>query len=217
MSTTESPLARLHAQLARVQASRQRLEQTGRTINEREYALRQRATRLHTEATTLVTEGREDLARLALTYRSSTLVAAETLSKQRAELHTHITRILPIEQHLLAQIDAIAQHRDVMTAQHQSALAQIELGETLTGLNEIPTFTTNRDGIDDAAVETSQAQAAAIRRLIDDGLIDLHLPNVAVTDPALQETIEMELATIQQHVAERTRNEQSTHNRKRTP
>ena len=203
-ATVASPAARLHAQLVRVQASRQRLEQTSQALGERQQALEQRAMRLHTDATNQVTAGRTDLARLALTHRRTTLVAVETLAKQRAELHAHTARIIPIEQQLLARIDAIAQHRDLMTAQQQAALAQIELGETLTGLNEVPTFATS-DGIDDAAVESLQAQATAIRRLIDDGLIDLHLVDDPLVDTDLQATIEAELATIQRRVSEQSR------------
>lgn len=202
---TTSPLARINAKLARVRASRERLEQTNGALGERQKMLQERATQLQIDATRYVTEGRTDLARLALTHRRSTLVAAETLAKQRAELQAHAIRIIPIEQQLLASIDAFTQQREVMTAQQQAALAQIELGETLTGLNDVAPFGPTSDGVDEAAVEALQAQAMAMRRLIDEGLIDVQMIDAPPVDSDLHASIEAELKTIQQQVSGHTK------------
>jgi phage shock protein A len=209
VSPAMTPLARHHAQLAQIGVARQRLEHTQRALAERRQAMQQYAATLQSEAIQLVARGRHDLAWHSLARRHTALETAEGLATQQTELETHISRVLQIEQQLLANIDAMRQRQEVISARQQTALVQIELGETLTGLNDTSVLPGETSGIDETTVEILQAQAMAMRRLIDDGLIDLPLIDDQFVAPELKSTIDSELATIQHQVSEHARQQRS--------
>jgi phage shock protein A len=209
VSPAMTPLAGHHAQLGRIGVARQRLEQTYRVLGEQLETMQQHAATLQADAVQHVARGRHDLAWHSLARRHTTLDTAERLTTQRSEQETHLAHVFQIEQQLLASIDAITQRRDVISAQQQAALVQIQLGETLTGLNDASFIPGETSGIDETAVEILQAQAMAMRHLIDDGMIDLPLIDDHIVAPELKSTIDTELAAMQRHISEHARQQRS--------
>jgi len=92
--------------------------------------------RLEGQARQALALGREDLARVALTRKSTIDAQAQALATQAEDLQAQQDKLLDGEARLAAKIEAFRTHKEVMKAQYGAAQAQVRIGEAATGLSE---------------------------------------------------------------------------------
>lgn len=97
---------------------------------------REQATRLTEQARQALGLGREDVARTALTRKTTIDAQVVTLAAQAEDLEAQQGRLMDGEARLAAKIDAFRTGKEVMKAQYSAAQAQVHIGEAATGLSE---------------------------------------------------------------------------------
>ncbi|HVB76255.1 MAG TPA: PspA/IM30 family protein [Candidatus Nitrosotalea sp.] len=158
-------LQQMRANVADVLTSEKRLELQASELE-------QRQAKLQEQARTALAQGREDLARLALTR-------AQTAGQQLGDLKTQIEQLTLQEQKLeqtaqklQAKVEAFRTQKESLKAQYSAASASTKIGEAVTGLSEQMADVSMM--VDRAQDKTRQMQArsAAIDQLIDTGGLD---------------------------------------------
>jgi phage shock protein A len=122
-------LAKVRRGVADVATSRKRLELqvTG---------LDQQATKLEGQARTALAQGREDLAREALTRRSGLSQQITDLREQHAQLQSQEESLTASAQQLQAKVDAFRTRKETIKATYSAAEAQAKIGEAFTGISK---------------------------------------------------------------------------------
>jgi len=105
-------------------------------VNAQLSRLTEQTDRLDGQARQALSLGREDLARTALTRKTTIDSQAGVLAAQAADLQAQQDKLLDGEARLPAKIEAFRTHKEIMKAQYSAAQAQVRIGEAATGLSE---------------------------------------------------------------------------------
>ncbi len=98
--------------------------------------LTEQTNKLEAQARQALQLGREDLARTALTRKSTIDGQATALAGQVADLDAQQQKLMDGEARLSAKINAFRSQKEVMKAQYSAAQAQVRIGEAASGLSE---------------------------------------------------------------------------------
>ncbi|GAB4585596.1 PspA/IM30 family protein [Nocardia sp. IFM 10818] len=158
-------LAQVQRGLADVATSRKRIEL-------QDNQLQQSADRLQRQAGQAVTQGRDDLAREALTRRAAVQEQRERLRPQHDELAAQETKLTTAAQRLQAKVEAFRTRKEAIKAGYTAAEAQSRIGEAVTGISE--EMGDVGLAIQRAEDKTAQlsARAQALDELIASGALD---------------------------------------------
>jgi phage shock protein A len=159
-------LSKVQAALAAVGATKERLETKAA-------AVRAKLPQLEGRAAEALQVGREDMARLALQRRHLAALELQTLERQLLEIEHEEHRLSLTEQRLSTQLETFFARQEMLAARYSAAEAQVQIGEALSGVSD------ELAELDQAMQQAErksalmQARAAAIDRLVDDGLLEL--------------------------------------------
>jgi phage shock protein A len=134
--------------------------------------LKQSQAKLQGQARTALQQGREDLARLALTRAQAAQEQLDALQTQIDQLKQQEQKLEDTADKLRAKVEAFRTQRETMKAQYTAAKASTQVGEAVTGLSEHMADVNLM--LDRAREKTTQmqARAAAVDQLIDSGALD---------------------------------------------
>lgn len=134
--------------------------------------LRQSEAKLQGQAREAVTQGRDDLARLALTRAQSAQEQLDGLKQQIDQMKAQEQKLEDTAMKLQAKVEAFRTQRETMKAQYTAAKASTQVGESVTGLSEHMADVNMM--LDRAREKTAQMQArsAAVDQLMDSGALD---------------------------------------------
>jgi phage shock protein A len=134
--------------------------------------LRQSQAKLQGQAREALQQGREDLARLALTRSQAAQDQLDGLEQQIAQLKDQEQKLELTAGKLQAKVEAFRTQRETMKAQYTAAKASTQVGESVTGLSEHMADVNLM--LDRAREKTAQmqARAAAVDQLMDSGALD---------------------------------------------
>jgi phage shock protein A len=151
--------------VADVATSRKRLELQLQTLT-------QQSDKLEGQSRQALAQGREDLAREALTRRSAIQVQQADLATQHAQLQGEEEKLTLASQRLQAKVDAFRTRKETIKATYTAAEAQTKIGEAFSGISE-------EMGDVGLAVQRAedktlamQARAGAIDELLASGALD---------------------------------------------
>lgn len=122
-------LAQVRRGLADVATSRKR-------IDLQDNQLQQSADRLQRQAAEAVQQGRDDLAREAMTRRVAVLQQREQLRPQHDDLAAQEAKLVTAAQRMQAQVDAFRTRKETIKATYTAAEAQSRISEAVTGISE---------------------------------------------------------------------------------
>jgi phage shock protein A len=134
--------------------------------------LKQSQGKLQGQARTALQQGREDLARLALTRAQAAQEQLDGLETQISQLKQQEQKLEATADKLRTKVEAFRTQRETMKAQYTAAKASTQVGEAVTGLSEHMADVNLM--LDRAREKTTQmqARAAAVDQLIDSGALD---------------------------------------------
>lgn len=134
--------------------------------------LRQNQEKLQGQAKLAVQQGRDELARLALTRSHAADAQLESLDQQVQQLKDQEQKLQITAQKLQARVEAFRTQKDTLKAQYTAAQASARIGETVTGISSDMTDVNLM--LERAQDKTSQmqARAAAIDQLVSSGTLD---------------------------------------------
>jgi len=137
-----------------------------------EAQLKQSADKLNAQAQQALQQGREDLARLALTRAQTAQVQLGGLDQQIEQMKEQEQKLELTAQKLQAKVEAFRTQKETIKAQYSAAQASTKIGEAVTGLSEQMADVSMM--VDRAQEKTTQmqARAAAIDQLVDTGTLD---------------------------------------------
>ncbi|MCL8208842.1 MAG: PspA/IM30 family protein [Actinomycetia bacterium] len=157
------------------------------------------------DARTALAQGREDLAREALTRRETARQQLEGLHAQIADLEKEEAKLVTLEQKLSAKVEAFRTQKEVIKAKYSAAEAQVKIGEAASGLSEEMADVGLAMQRAQDKTEAMQARAQAIDELLANGTLE----DPTTTGDRLQDelnrvkagqNIEAELARLKQEV-----------------
>jgi phage shock protein A len=151
--------------IADVATSRKRVELQARQLEDK-------AARLGAQARQALEQGREDLAREALTRRSALADQLDGLRAQHEQLQAEEVKLTQASHRLQAKVDAFRTRKETIKASYTAAEAQTRIGEAISGISE-------EMGDVGLAVERAEnktlemrSRAGAIDELIASGALD---------------------------------------------
>jgi len=137
-----------------------------------EAQLKQSADKLNAQAQQALQQGREDLARLALTRAQTAQAQIAGLDQQIQQMKDQEQKLELTAQKLQAKVEAFRTQKETIKAQYSAAQASTKIGEAVTGISEQMADVSLM--VDRAQEKTNQmqARAAAIDQLVDSGTLD---------------------------------------------
>ncbi len=134
--------------------------------------LEQSQTKLRAQAAAALSQGREDVARLALTRVQALQAQRDGLAPQIAQVKDQEARLEVAAQTLQAKVEAFRVQKETIKAQYTAAEASTRIGEAVTGLSEhMADVTLVVQRAQDKTTQM-QARAAAIDGLIESGTLE---------------------------------------------
>ncbi|NNM97004.1 MAG: PspA/IM30 family protein [Candidatus Dormibacteraeota bacterium] len=134
--------------------------------------LHQSQDKLQGQARLALQQGREDLARLALTRSHDAGLQLDSLQQQIAQLKDQEQKLEMTSQKLAARVESFRTQRDTLKAQYSAARASARIGETVTGIaGDMQDVTLMLERVQDKT-QQMQARASAIDQLIASGTLD---------------------------------------------
>ncbi len=134
--------------------------------------LQQSQDKLQGQAKLALQQGREDLARLALTRAQDAQNQAQGLQSQITQLKDQEQKLEITAQKLQAKVESFRTQRETMKAQYSAAKASTQVGEAVTGLSEHMADVNLMMERAQDKTQQMQARAAAIDSLVDSGTLD---------------------------------------------
>ncbi|HEY7042839.1 MAG TPA: PspA/IM30 family protein [Nocardioidaceae bacterium] len=122
-------LQKVRRGLADVATSRKRLELQMQQLD-------QQSAKLQNQAQQALSQGREDLAREALTRRSGLQQQIADLQTQHANLQAEEEKLTTASQRLQAKIESFRTRKETLKATYTAAEAQTKINEAFTGISE---------------------------------------------------------------------------------
>src|SRR5918911_5017890 len=133
--------------------------------------MQQQAEKLDGQARQALQQGREDLAREALTRKAALQGQLESIMQQGQQLEAQQQKLIEGEKTLRAKVESFRSQKEVIKAQYNAAEAQVRIGEAATGIS---------DNMADVGLaiqrakdktEQMQARAAAVEELTTSGAL----------------------------------------------
>lgn len=118
-------------------------------------------------------DNREDLARLRLQRRQLAAIELQGLEKQILEIEREEHRLSLTEQRLSGQLAAFYTRQELIAARYSAAEAQVHIGEALSGVSGELAELSQAMAQAERKSAQMQARAAAIDRLVDEGLLEI--------------------------------------------
>lgn len=134
--------------------------------------LRDSIAKLQSQARTALQQGKEDLARTALTRAQGAQAQLDGLSGQIDTLKAQEQKLEQSAQKLQAKIEAFRMQKDTMKAQYQAAKAGAHIAETATGLSESMADASMMVDRSRDKIAQMQARSEAVGQLLDSGVLD---------------------------------------------
>jgi len=158
-------LQKVRRGLADVATSRKRLELQIQQLD-------QQSTKLQDQAQQALAQGREDLAREALTRRSGLQQQIADLQTQHTNLQAEEAKLTTASQRLQAKIEAFRTRKESLKATYTAAEAQTKINEAFSGISE--EMGDVGMAIERAEDKTAQmqARAGAVDELIASGALE---------------------------------------------
>ena len=128
--------------------------------------------KLDTQARKAVEMGRDDLARLGLERKQTSIAELEGLDQQIAGLELEQEKLTNSEQRLQAKVNAFKSKKEIIKAQYSAAQAQVRIGSALSGLSEEMGDISLAIERAEGKTETLRAKAGAIDELAEAGVLD---------------------------------------------
>ena len=116
--------------------------------------------------------GREDLARLALQRKQTSLMELEGLDQQIADLEMEQEKLTQAEQRLQMKVAAFRTRKELIKAQYNAAQAQVRIGSALSGVSEEMGDVALAVERAEMKTEDMRARAGAIDELAEAGVLD---------------------------------------------
>lgn len=158
-------LQKVRRGVADVATSRKRLELQLQTLAKQE-------AKLEEQARVALANGREDLAREALTRRSGLHQQIADLQSQLADLQGQEEKLTVAAQQLQGKVDAFRTRKETLKATYSAAEAQTQIGEAFAGLSsELGDVGLAVQRAEDKTAQM-QARAAAIDELVATGALE---------------------------------------------
>lgn len=134
--------------------------------------LTQSIAKLQGQARMALGQGKEDLAREALTRAQLAQTQLDGLTQQIATVKQQEQKLEVTVQKLQARIETFRMQRDTMKAQYQAAKATTNVAETATGLSEQMADVSMMVDRSRDKIAQMQARSAAVGQLLDSGVLD---------------------------------------------
>jgi phage shock protein A len=134
--------------------------------------LAQSIAKLQGQARIALGQGKEDLAREALTRAQMAQTQLDGLTQQIATVKQQEQKLEITVQKLQARIETFRMQRDTMKAQYQAAKATTNVAETATGLSEQMADVSMMVDRSRDKIAQMQARSAAVGQLLDSGVLD---------------------------------------------
>ncbi|MGH7640469.1 MAG: PspA/IM30 family protein [Candidatus Dormibacteria bacterium] len=158
-------LSKVKASVATVLTSEKRLEM-------QQAQLQQTQDKCQTQAKLALQQGREDLARLALTRAQDAKAQADAMTAQIQQLKDQEQKLEVTAQKLTAKVASFKTQRETLKAQYSAAKASTQIGEAVTGLSEQMTDVNLMVERAQDKTQQMQARSQAIDSLMDSGTLD---------------------------------------------
>jgi phage shock protein A len=134
--------------------------------------LRQSVAKLQNQARTALVQGKEDLAKEALTRAQVAQTQLDGLTQQIATVKQQEQKLEITVQKLQTRIETFRMQRDTMKAQYQAAQATTNVSEAATGLSEQMADASMMVDRSRDKIAQMQARSAAVDQLLDSGVLD---------------------------------------------
>ncbi|MCH9815719.1 MAG: PspA/IM30 family protein [Actinomycetia bacterium] len=134
--------------------------------------LQQQNDKLEKQAKAALAGGREDLAREALTRRSSITTQLTDLSAQLATLQDQEEKMVIASKRLQTKIDSFRTKKETIKAQYSAAEAQTKINEAFSGISEELGDVGMAVQRAEEKTQTMTARAGAIDELLASGALD---------------------------------------------
>jgi len=134
--------------------------------------LRQSIAKLQNQARTALGQGKEDLAREALTRAQMAQTQLDGLTLQIETVKQQEQKLEITVQKLQTRIETFRMQRDTMKAQYQAAKATTNVSEAATGLSEQMADASMMVDRSRDKIAQMQARSEAVDQLLDSGVLD---------------------------------------------
>jgi len=124
------------------------------------------------QARAALSQGREDLARLALSRAQVAQSQLDGLNQQIEQMKAQEQKLEITAQKLQAKVESFRMQKDTMKAQYTAAKASTQIGEAATGLSEQIADASMMVDRSRDKIAQMQARSAAIDQLMDSGMLD---------------------------------------------
>jgi phage shock protein A len=128
--------------------------------------------KLQAQASQAVSQGRDDLAREALTRRAAVNGQLADLQTQHSQLQAEEEKLVQASQRLQAKVDAFRTRKETIKATYTAAEAQAKIGEAVSGISEEMGDVGMAIQRAEDKTQQMQARAGAVDELIASGALD---------------------------------------------
>lgn len=128
--------------------------------------------KLENQARQAVSQGREDLAREALTRRASIETQTVDLERQEADLQAQENKLADAAQRLQAKVETFRTRKETIKATYTAAEAQTKISESVSGISEEMGDVGLAMQRAQDKTEQMQARAGALDELLATGALD---------------------------------------------
>jgi phage shock protein A len=135
-------------------------------------SMQQQAEKLDGQARQALEQGREDLAREALTRKAALEAQLEGIMEQGRQLEAQQQKLVAGEKTLRAKVESFRSQKEVIKAQYSAAEAQVRIGEAATGIGEEMADVGLAIQRAKDKTEQMQARAGAIEELTASGALE---------------------------------------------
>jgi len=135
-------------------------------------SMQQQAEKLDGQARQALQQGREDLAREALTRKAALEAQLESIMEQGRQLEAQQQKLVTGEKTLRAKVESFRSQKEVIKAQYSAAEAQVRIGEAATGIGEEMADVGLAIQRAKDKTEQMQARAGAIEELTASGALE---------------------------------------------
>ncbi len=134
--------------------------------------VKENASKLDMQARQAMEMGREDLARLALQRKQTSIMELDGLDAQVANMELEQEKLINAEQRLKSKVEAFRTKKEVIKAQYSAAQAQVKIGAALSGVSEEMGDISLAIARAENKTEHMRAKAGAIDELAELGALD---------------------------------------------
>lgn len=134
--------------------------------------VRDNLAKLDNQAGQAMAAGREDLARMALQRKQTSVIELEGLDEQIENLELEQEKLTNAEARLQAKVEAFRSKKEIIKAQYNAAQAQVRIGSALSGLSEEMGDVSLAIERAEDKTENLRAKAGALDELAEAGVLD---------------------------------------------